>query len=59
MEKIMNAGLLTELHSEDMLAINGGGFWGDLAYAVGATVHFIAYAVEDGINHPIRPSEYR
>ncbi len=32
---------LSELSSEQMLTIEGGGFWGDLSYIVGATLHSI------------------
>lgn len=32
---------LSELSSEQTLAIEGGGFWGDMAYILGATAHSI------------------
>lgn len=32
---------LSELSSDQMLTIEGGGFWGDLAYILGATAHSI------------------
>lgn len=30
---------LTELTENELLNIEGGGFWGDLAYAVAYTIH--------------------
>lgn len=32
---------LNELSSEQMLTIEGGGFWGDMFFIVGATAHSI------------------
>lgn len=32
---------LSEISSSQMLTIEGGGFWGDLAYLIGATTHSI------------------
>lgn len=50
---------LTPLSNEELLIIEGGGFWKDVAYAAAATIKFIGYAVKDAVNNPIRPSEYR
>jgi len=32
---------LSELSSDQTLTIEGGGFWGDVAYLIGATTHAI------------------
>ncbi|MFT3945874.1 MAG: hypothetical protein QM763_02775 [Agriterribacter sp.] len=57
-KKIENLNL-TPIDNEDLLAIEGGSFWRDVAYAAAATVKFIGYAFKDAVEHPIRPSEYR
>lgn len=50
---------ITMLSNEELLTIEGGGFWKDVAYATAATIKFIGYALKDAVNNPIRPSEYR
>lgn len=57
-KKIENLNL-TPLSNEELLAIEGGSFWKDVAYAAAATVKFIGYALKDAVENPIRPSEYR
>ncbi|MFT4017263.1 MAG: hypothetical protein QM668_09900 [Agriterribacter sp.] len=57
-KKIKNLNL-TPLSNEELLAIEGGSFWKDVAYAAAATVKFIGYALKDAVENPIRPSEYR
>ncbi|MEO5891648.1 MAG: hypothetical protein ABIQ31_15475 [Ferruginibacter sp.] len=57
---IENFESLKELNTIELTAIQGGsGFWEDVSFVIGATLHFVAYAVRDGHNNPIRPSEYR
>jgi len=43
----------------ELATIEGGGFWKDVFTIIGATAHFMYYAVQDAHNNPIRPSEYR
>jgi len=38
---LLNYEDLSGLSSEQMLTIEGGGFWGDLAFVLGATAHSI------------------
>lgn len=43
----------------ELTTIDGGGFWGDLFFVLGAAAHYVVYALQDAHNNPIRPSEYR
>ena len=44
---------VVELGRQEMLDINGGSFWDDIAYAAGYTAHVIVGLIADNIEHPI------
>lgn len=48
-----------EIEATESQDITGGNIFELIGQAIGATVHFLVYAVKDGIQNPIRPSEYR
>jgi hypothetical protein len=46
---IVNYGNFTELNQDQLLQIEGGNFWYDLAYVAGVAVHgLVVFATEGG-----------
>lgn len=50
---------LIEIETAESQEIMGGNVFESIGWFIGATAHFVVYALKDAVQNPIRPSTYR